>query len=156
MLNPFEEIIKLLKQHAVQYEVLSHDPVYTSAQAATIRGMELHAGAKSLLLKTPDGFVLAILPGDAKLDSKKLKKVLGVKDLRFAKPEEVKEQMGCEIGACYPIASIANLRAVMDPSLGENEIIFFNPGVHDRSIKMKFSDYVSISKPQIASIVVDS
>jgi Ala-tRNA(Pro) deacylase len=152
MLNPFEDIINLLKQQSISYELLEHKPVYTSEEAASVRGMDLHSGAKSLVLKAGKEFVLAILPGDTRVDSKKLKEVFGVKDLRFATPEEVQEIMGCAIGSCHPIPSIANLRAVLDPSLSENEYIFFNPGVHNKSIKMKYTDYLAISKPQIAEI----
>lgn len=152
MSNPYEEIVKLLRSKAVHFEELLHEPVYTSEQAAAVRGLQMHAGAKSLLLKAGDEFVLAVLPGDRKLDSKKLREYLGVKELRFAKPEEVKEVMGCEIGACYPFGEIAGVRMIVDPSLSENEIISFNPGVHNKSIKIGWEDYSKVTNPKISDI----
>ncbi len=150
--NPFEEIVKLLKQNAVEFETFNHEAVYTSEQAARTRGESLHSGAKSLILKAGDEFVMAILPGDLKLDSKKLKQILGIKDLRFARPEEVKELVGCEIGAVYPFGSIPGIKMVVDKRLGESEVIFFNPGLHDRTIKMRYEDYIKVTKPMIVEI----
>jgi Ala-tRNA(Pro) deacylase len=141
MLRPFDEIKKLLKENLVKYEEVNHEPVYTSDQAASVRGMDLHAGAKSLLLKADKEFILAVLPGDSRLDTKKLKQILQVKDIRFASPTEVEEIMGCQIGACYPFGSVAKVKMIVDPSLGDNEIISFNPGVHNKSLKIKWEDY---------------
>jgi len=153
MTEPYEAIIRLLDEAHIEYEKIEHEPVFTSEQAAAVRGMQLGQGAKSLLLKTKDGeFVLAVMPGDKRADSKKLKDVLHTKSLRFAMPEEVVEHMGCEIGACYPLGVVAGLRTLVDTSLGQNQIISFNPGRHDVSIKMKYADYVKLANAEIVSI----
>jgi len=98
---------------------------------------------KSLLIKTNNGFVVAVLPGDKRLDAKKLKQELNAKDMRFARPEEVKEVMGCEIGACYPFGNLIDKKIIVDPALAENETVVTNPGVHDKTIKMKWADFAS-------------
>ncbi|EKE06157.1 MAG: YbaK/prolyl-tRNA synthetase associated region [uncultured bacterium] len=154
MQNPYEEIIRQLANHSIKYEVLEHEPVYTSEQAAKVRGLSLQQGAKSLLLKADNKFILIVLPGDKKLNSKKLKKMLGIKNLRFATPEEVKEIMGCEIGACYPIGTIIGIKPLVDTLLSQNEIISFNPGVHNKSIKIRWSDYQGLTDPELADIAV--
>src|SRR5688572_13873603 len=106
MNTPFEKIIQLLDSNNIQYRLVEHQPVFTSEEAAKVRGFELKQGAKSLILKSPDGFVMAVVPGNKKLDSKKLKKILGVKDIRFATAEEVKQVAGVEIGAVYPFGQL--------------------------------------------------
>jgi Ala-tRNA(Pro) deacylase len=153
MLDPYSAIIDLLNSSQVPYEVIEHPPVYTSQEAADIRGFTLSAGAKSLLLKAGDRFVLLILPGDKRLNTKKAKELLGVKNLRFAKPEEVESIMGCTIGACYPFGSIIQTQAFVDETLSLQPVISFNPGKHDISITMKWSDYVQVVKPEIRSFV---
>ncbi len=120
---------------------MEHEPVYTSEQAADVRGISIEQGAKSLLLKTDDTFTLCVLPGNKRLDTKKLKRLLGVKNARFATAEEVKEIMGCQIGACYPFGNLINIRMLVDAALGNNHTLSFNPGVHDKSIKMQWTDY---------------
>lgn len=118
--------------------------------------MSLEQGAKALLLKAGNDFVLVVVPGDKKVDSKKLKKNLGVKKVRFATPEEVKEKMGVEIGACYPFGNVVGLRTLVDESLSKNEIISCNPGRHDISIKFKFSDYQKLVKAELVDVTITS
>lgn len=152
MQTPFQIIAGLLDSKGVMYEVIEHDPVFTSEQAAQVRGTQLHQGAKALLFKAKNDFVLIVVPADKKADSKKIKTVLGVKDLRFATPEEVKELMGCEIGACHPFGGIINLRTIVDEGLSDNEIIAFNAGEHTRSLKLKYTDYISATNPELADV----
>ena len=119
-----------------------------------MRGISLEQGAKSLLFKLKEnGFILVVVAGHKRVDSKKLKRFLQVKDVRFANPEEVKGQMGCEIGSCYPLGNVANLRTLVDEGLGRNEIISFNPGRHDISIKMSYRDYQALVQPEVVKIV---
>jgi len=152
MVNPYQEIINLLKINKIPYKETEHEPVYTSEQAAKVRGTSISQGAKSLLLKCEDDFILVILPGDRKLNSKKLKNLLNVKDLRFAFPEEIKNKMGCEIGACYPFGNLIGLPTYVDKFLSKNDTISFNPGLHTRSIEIKFRDFYSLVKPKIVDI----
>jgi Ala-tRNA(Pro) deacylase len=117
-----------------------------------VRGMSMESGAKSLLLKTEKDFVLVILPGNKRLDSKLLKSYLSVKNIRFATPEEVENVMGCQIGACYPFGNLIGIRTLMDKSMTDCKEIFFNPGVHNKSIKMKLIDYQELVHPELVSV----
>ncbi|SRR5258708_1288682 len=136
MEDPHTQIIKFLEKNNIPYELIDHEPVYTSEEATKVRWISLHQGAKTLLLKAKDAYMLFILPGDMKLDTKRVKTLLAIKDLRFATPEEVKMIMGCEVEACYPFGNLINIRMFVDKSLAQNEMISFNPGVHTKSIKM--------------------
>ncbi|NQU99232.1 MAG: hypothetical protein HQ538_00705 [Parcubacteria group bacterium] len=152
MINPYEEIIKLLKNNSISYKETEHEPVYTSEQAAKVTGISISQGAKSLLLKCEDNFILIVLSGDRKLDSKKLKNLLEIKGFRFALPEEVKEKMGCEIGACYPFGNLIGLPTYVDDSFSKNDIVSFNPGLHTHSIEIKWRDFYSLVRPKIVDI----
>lgn len=153
MQNPFETIKDLFNQENVEYELLEHDPVHTSEQAAQVRGMSMATGAKSLLLKTQKGFVLAVVPGDKRLDMKKFMACLeGSKKPRFATPEEVEEQMGCQVGACYPLGNLADIRTILDEPFSRQETISFNPGVHDKTIKLQMSDYLYLAGAELAEL----
>jgi len=50
----FDRVTALLDQHEVVFEVLRHKPVYTSAEAASVRGTSLASGAKALICKCSD------------------------------------------------------------------------------------------------------
>jgi len=155
MQSPYEAIIKLLDETHTKYEKYEHEPVFTSEQAAAVRGANMSQAAKSLLFKTKEGnFVLVVLPGDKRADSRRLKELLHTKAIRFATPEEVEEQMKCKIGSCYPLGIIAGLRTLVDDSLSQNEEIFFNPARHDVSIKMRYTDYEKLAKPELLPLSV--
>ena len=150
--DPYNLITSFLDEKDVVYEIIDHEPVFTSEQAASVRGLNPSEGAKSLLLKTDKGFVLAVLPGDRRLNSKAVRSILGCKDIRFAAPEEVVANMGCEIGACYPFGNLISIRMVVDPSLGDNQFISFNPGRHDRTIRMAWKEYSENVLPELDHI----
>jgi len=67
----YERIVDYLQSRDASYDVMTHDPIVTSADAATARGTDLSQGLKCLLLQTDEQHVLAVIPGDAKLASKK-------------------------------------------------------------------------------------
>ncbi|MBI4080786.1 MAG: hypothetical protein HY430_03385 [Candidatus Levybacteria bacterium] len=152
MNHPFDAIRSLLERNNIEYELIEHTPVFTSEQAAAIRGMSKSQGAKSLLIKAQEAFYLMIIPGDRKLDGKKVKTLLGAKEIRFATPQEVVQVMHCEVGACYPFGNIIHVTMYVDVTLSKNNVISFNPGVHDKSIKMMWKDYQSIIQPQMVEI----
>lgn len=152
MASPFESIVSFLKEGRIKFRLLEHEPVYTSEQAAKVRGVSADMGAKALLLKAGIEYFLAVLPGSLKLDVKKLEDYFGIKEARFAKPEEVKVVMGCEVGACYPFGNLIGVRMLVDNELARNKEISFNPGVHDKSLIMRWEDYKKVVKPTMADI----
>lgn len=153
MNDPYTAIIKTLDEAGVSYELLEHDSVHTSEEAAMVRDGSQETGAKSLLLKSEAGFVVAVLQGNARLDTKKTTKHLGVsRNPRFANPEEVEEHMGCQVGACYPLAHLAGLRTIIDEPFTREEHISFNPGVHDKTITMPMRNYLDLVRPEVSEI----
>src|SRR5205807_4038743 len=63
----FERLEEKLRQAGVPFTVSRHAPVYTSEEAAAVRGTPLSSGAKALVVKAGDAFVLLVLPADRKL-----------------------------------------------------------------------------------------
>jgi Ala-tRNA(Pro) deacylase len=141
-----------LKQNGVTFTVLRHEPVFTSEQAAAVRGTSLASGAKALVVKAGEKFVLLVLPADRKLDSRKAREVLKVKALRFASKEEVQSLTGLQPGSIPPFGSLFQLATYCDPALGENPSINFNAGDHAISIQMTYNDYLQAEKPQMIPI----
>jgi len=142
----FEKIKQILDQANLKYFVKHHEPVYTSEQAAKIRGDKLKQGAKAIIIKTNGNFVLIVISGEKKINSKKLKKILKSKDLNFAGSDKLRD-LGLESGNVPPFGSILGLKTYVDKSLLENEEISFNAGSLTDSITMKLEDYLKIEKP---------
>ena len=86
----FDRLNSKLAAAGVDFEVLRHAPVFTSEEAAAVRGTTLASGAKALVCKADDRFVLIVLPADRRLASKSVRKQEGVKSLRFASRESAR------------------------------------------------------------------
>jgi Ala-tRNA(Pro) deacylase len=148
----FDRLDAWLNGSGVSFTVLRHEPVFTSEQAAAVRGTPLASGAKALVVKAGEKFLLFVLPADRKLDSRKAREALRVKALRFASKEEVQNLTGLQPGSIPPFGSLFGLQTYCDLALGDNASINFNAGDHAISIQMTFSDFVSLEKPQMLSI----
>lgn len=151
-ISVFERVRSALERAGIEYTHTHHAPVYTSAEAAAVRGVSLHSGAKALILKGEEGFFMAVLPADMGLDSNRLRKTLGQKRLRFATKEEVFELTTLTPGSIPPFGSLFGLSTICDPRLAENERINFNAGSHSDSVQMLYADYVAFESPRIETL----
>jgi Ala-tRNA(Pro) deacylase len=147
----FLRVENLLKQHDVNFEVLRHQPVFTSEEAAAVRGVALSTGAKALICKVDDRFVMFVIPGDRKLDSKAVRQALGTHALRFATREELNDATGLPPGAVPPLGSLFSLPTYCDTRLAENERINFNAGDHSISVSRRCTDYLQVENPTLGS-----
>ncbi len=146
--NVRERLSHWLTSQNVPFAMIHHAPVYTSEEAARVRGTPLGSGAKALMVKAGEAFLLLVLPADRKLDSKMVQAGLGVKSLRFATKEELLQRTGLEPGAVPPFGSLFELPTVLDPDLAAYSQINFNAGDHRCSISMAYDDYLRVEQPQ--------
>lgn len=154
------DILNLLKQTGCWFETFEHQPVVTSQQAAKLRhGYSLNQGAKAIILKIKKTqaerkFVMLVLPGDKKFSGSKVKKLLNVKELRFATSEEISKLTGgIQIGGIPPFGNLFDIRVFAEKTLLENEKIIFNAGDRSFSIAIKIKDYLAVVKPAVEKIV---
>jgi Ala-tRNA(Pro) deacylase len=145
----FERLQALLASRGIACEVLRHEPVFTSEEAARVRGTPLGSGAKALVCKADERFVMIVLPADRKLSSKGVRQAEGVKSLRFATREEVEQRTGLAPGSIPPFGSLFGLPVWCDERLGEHERINFNAGDHAISISLTYADYLAAEQPKL-------
>lgn len=148
----FDRLHARLQEAGITFTVLRHQAVFTSEEAAAVRGTPLSSGAKALVVKAGDDFLLLVLPADRKLDSKTARTNLGVKALRFASREEVEQLTGLQPGSIPPFGSLFALPTCCDPALALNESINFNAGDHCISVQMQYADFVGVEKPRIVPL----
>lgn len=150
MMNLEERIRKILEERSIPIECTEHAPVYTISAAALALGVKESQTVKSLVLKTKEEkFLILILPGDKKLDWKLLGQQLKTKKLEFAKPEEVLQVVGCEVGCVPPFGHLTDLPIYMDKELLKKDVLYFNPGVHNKSFKVRTWDLRKLCNPKI-------
>jgi len=147
--SPHDFILELLQRNAVAYQYLAHMPVRSSEEAEKARAGTLHQGAKALVLQADKEFILFVLPGDCRADLDALRKYLGVKKLTMASADSIKAKTGLVIGSIPPFGSAMGLKTYLDPRLADNQQIAFNVGRLDRSVLIKYEDYLRTERPEI-------
>jgi Ala-tRNA(Pro) deacylase len=148
----FDRLQIRLREAGVPWTVSHHAPVYTSEEAAAVRGVPLSSGAKALVVKAGDQFRLLVVPADRKLDSRKARTNLAVKALRFATREEVEQLTGLQPGSIPPFGSLFGLPTCCDPALADNPSINFNAGDHTISVAMTYPDFLSVEQPLLLAL----
>lgn len=152
-MSVLEKIKEILDSLNITYELLNHEPVYTSTDAAKIRDTRLSNGAKALIFVADGKPILIVVPGDKKVDLRKFKQQLHIKDLRMASLIEVKEITTLEVGSIPPVGKAMNLKSYFDSSFLKKGIVAFNAGSHSVSIRMKASDLIKVENPVIESFI---
>jgi len=145
----FKRVEHLLTSRNIAFDVSRHKPVYTSEEAAAIRGVSLSSGAKALICKAEDQFVMFVIPADRRLASRQVRRLCGWRRLRFANREEVLTLTGLTPGSIPPFGSLFALPTFCDEGLSENATINFNAGDHTISVNMRYVDYFDAEEPEV-------
>jgi len=161
VLHPLtKQITDLLSSKSFWFETFTHDPVLTSEEAAKTRpGYTLQQGAKAIITKnqkrgSEEEFVMFVIPANLRLSSKKIKKSLDLKGLRFATEEEIGSLTnGVQRGAIPPLGNLFHITVYVDLQLYDNEKIVFNAGDRRFSVAMKSAEYNALVQPTMLDIV---
>ena len=145
----YAQIISMLKGGHILFDAYEHEAVKTSEEAAKIRNTPLHAGAKALVMFADEKPIMITVPGDEKVDTKAFKTHYGIRDLRMATPDEVQKITGVAIGAVPPFGHIFNIPLYVEQGLADNEKVFFNAGLHTKSVSMSEKDFEKVARPII-------
>ena len=149
----FTKICALLDEKKIEYKKFQHEISRTSEDAMYTLGLSMHSGAKALVLrgsKTKQHY-LCVIPGDLRLDGKKVKVLVG-EQISFAEdPETV---TGCVRGSVPPLGSVLGLKTFCDNRLAENQTIHFNAGSLTDSIEMQYTDYLVVENPTLTDITL--
>lgn len=147
-------VMRILGKMGVGYVVKAHSrPVYTSEDAAQERGVRLSQIAKTMLVKLADGkCIVALIPGDRKLDLKGLGKLAGSNKMQFLPREEVRKFTGYEPGAVSPVGMVRNYTIFFDKALLQEEFIDISSGLPNAGVELRSADLLRILKATVAEV----
>ncbi|MFZ5376142.1 MAG: amino acid--tRNA ligase-related protein [Patescibacteria group bacterium] len=148
-LSPHDYILEKLQQTGCSFQYLSHEPVKTSEESAKVRGTSIEQAAKALVLEVDKEYLVYVLPGNERADLDSLKSALKAKKINMASKDSVLAKTGLEVGAIPPFGSAMGLRTIVHQHLAKNDNIAFNVGRHDRSVVMKYQDFIKLEKPEL-------
>jgi Ala-tRNA(Pro) deacylase len=140
----------MLERYRIPYVHTSHANAYRAREVAEAEHLPAYMLAKTVIVHGPEGYAMAVLPADCKVDLEELATTLNLQHLRLATEEEVRERFpDSEVGAVPPFGNLFALPLYMDVRLADEGHIFFNAGTHRDAIHMSVGDYIRLADPVI-------
>ena len=145
---------ELLDGARVSHEVYNHPLAYTAQEIAARQHFSGKEMAKVVMLEVDGRLIMGVIPGSRRINLNTAKASLGAKQVRLATEDEfISRFPECEIGAMPPFGNLFELSVIVDPALEKDEYIYFNAGNHVQTIRIKYSDFAQLVKPQIARLI---
>lgn len=140
--NIYLHIIKLLDDSAAEYKLFEHRAALTYADLEAVQKEAGFFGTegKCMVIKVDGEFIVYITTFGNKINFDLIKEKLGVKKIRLATPEELKEYFGAEPGCAYPFGFDENINIFVDPEIYNEEWFLFSPLYSTKTIQVKGKD----------------
>ena len=157
MSTRYEQLIELLDGQDVNYRLIDHAPEGRTEIVSPLRGHAAEHAAKCMVVMVKIGkkrttYVLAVVPGTAKVDLDAIKQLLGGTYVSFASSNIAEELAGSVVGTVLPFSFDERLVLIADPDLMRSPKIYFNAARLDRSVELDPQDYVRIACPRMERI----
>ena len=157
-MDTYQRLIDLLDANGAQYRLIDHEPEGRTEIVSNMRGNALKQAAKCIIMMVKIGkkvthYVLAVVPGDARINLNAVKQLLGGTYISFASADIAETLAGSVAGTILPFAFNPELELIVDPGLLENDELFFNAARLDRSMALRTSDYLRLTHPRIEQII---
>jgi Ala-tRNA(Pro) deacylase len=155
--NAYTQLITLLDQHGVAYRLIDHPPEGQTERVSAMRGNTLAQAAKCIILiikigKKVTKYVLAVVPGNARVNVAAVKALFGGTYAAFASAEIAERLAGSGAGTILPFSFSPELELIADPTLLDQDELYFNAARLDRSIVLKTRGYLELAKPRLERI----
>jgi prolyl-tRNA editing enzyme YbaK/EbsC (Cys-tRNA(Pro) deacylase) len=119
----------------------------TAEDAANAIGCHVSAIVKSLVFVVGDEPVVALVPGDLRLDTARLSEAAGGGEVRRASLDEVREATGFAAGGTPPFGHTSSLRVFADPALKRNDPVWAAAGTPTTVFPISISDLDRLASP---------
>lgn len=154
-----ERLLGILDAAEARYRVIEHEPEGRTEIVSAMRGHNPRAAAKCIVLMVKIGkretrHMLAVVPGDARVDLNAVKALLGGTYIAFASVERAEELAGSVSGTVLPFSFDPRLELIADPALLELPEIYFNVARLDRSLALRTLDWQRVAQPRLERISV--
>lgn len=153
----YARLVAELDAAGARYRLIDHPPVGRTDLVSVMRGHDVAQAAKCLVVMVKIGkkqtrYVLAVVPGDARLDLAAVKALLGGTYAGFAATDKAEQLAGSVSGTVLPFSYSNELQLIADPRLLTAPELFFNAGRLDRSVALATEDYLQMAGPRVEPI----
>jgi Ala-tRNA(Pro) deacylase len=148
-------VLQFLADQHISFEEMVHAPAFTSQNLAKSLHISGHAVMKSILLKGPGGFVMAVLPAAQRIDLARLTTLHGG-PVRLATVAELYEYLpDCEWGALMPFGRLYGFTTILEATVGLDTAIVFEAQRHATAIRMSCRDFVRLERPERLAFAIE-
>jgi Ala-tRNA(Pro) deacylase len=150
-----EDLTRALDEADVNYEVLPHAHTESAAAEAEALGVPAGAVAKTLVVRTPDGYIRTVMPASKRLDLHKLREARGGSKTAVQLASETdlaRDYAEFDLGAVPPIGGGRRDPVVVDSQLARQDSVVLEAGSHVESIRIWVPDLLRVSGAEIADI----
>ena len=142
----YEKIIKILEDNKSTYKLFNHKAAFTYEELQAVQKEVGFVGTegKCLVVRTKNSFAVCVTIQGKKLNFSRLKEILADKDLRLAKPEELKEYFGAEPGCAYPFGFDEGIKIECRNTVYFPEWFLISPLFPTKTIQVKGKDLRNI------------
>jgi prolyl-tRNA editing enzyme YbaK/EbsC (Cys-tRNA(Pro) deacylase) len=147
------DVTRALDAAGIVYELRLHEhPVFTVEEAAEARGVPQRQIVKVMLVRLSGAsFVGVLIPGDRHLDLSRLRRILGVRRLRLASPEEI-AGLGLKMGAISPL-HLRHLPLFADAALEKLGVVSMSSGSPEAGLVLRAADLFSVLDVQMVDLI---
>ena len=147
-----------LDELGVDYEIRAFSTMTEkgAANVAKALGFRPHQMVKTLIFESGEGeCVLVMVGGDRSANSGSLKKAIGNRNIRMARPEVVKKVTGYEVGSVPPFHwQTQGFRSFIDESLMSEPLLGVGSGVWGQEIIITANNLVRASQAIVVNLTV--
>lgn len=153
-----KRLMLLLDEHHASYRLINHEPQGQTDLVSALRGHNPSEAAKCIIIMVKIGkkqkkFVLAVIPGDRRVNLNAIKNLFKGTYVGFASNDVAETLAGSVSGTVLPFSFNPELELIVDPMLLHNETLYFNAAQLDCSLALSTADYRTIARPRIEDIV---
>jgi Cys-tRNA(Pro) deacylase len=152
--EPVERVAAVLRAQAVDATIEEFpDGTPSAEEAARAAGCKLEQIVKSLVLVCDGAYVLALVPGDRRVEQRKVARLLGARDARIARADEVVEATGFEPGGVAPFPRRDVVAALMERTLLQHKRVWVGAGTPTHMARLAPGDLQALTGAQPADLV---
>ncbi|MEZ4517843.1 MAG: YbaK/EbsC family protein [Chloroflexota bacterium] len=131
-----------LQAKGIAFEEFRHaGPVRSLEQAAEERNQRPEQVVRSILFRlAQDEYLMVAVAGPNQIDWRALRQAAGQSRMTMAKPEEVLQVTGYQIGAVAPFGLPIPIRIMLDESILQEEIVSMGSGVRGTAVILSTSE----------------
>ena len=131
-----------LDRHGAQFDLCAHPHSRTSVQTARVAHVPPHQLAKPVIVEDDAGCVMAIVPGDRKVQLGRLARLLERKHLHLADEDRIAELFtDCDRGAVPGLGMAWGVETIVDDELEASEFVYIEGGDHECLLRMSHAQF---------------